>query len=84
MEYSIRYNTSAFKHGFTESDIRQAIDTRVYDALLKGYENKYAAIGFDTAGNPLEIMYNYIDSETINVFHAMRFRPNLLRELNEN
>ena len=25
-------------------------------------------------GNPLEILYNYVDDKTINVFHAMKCR----------
>jgi hypothetical protein len=37
-------------------------------------ENKYLIIGFDIDGNLLEIMYNVIDEETINVFHAMKCR----------
>jgi hypothetical protein len=31
-------------------------------------------IGFDRKGNPLEILYNIIDNDTINVFHALRCR----------
>ena len=42
---------------------------------------KYAVIGFDTTGNPLEIMYNPIDNNTINVFHAMKARKSFLAKL---
>jgi hypothetical protein len=31
-------------------------------------------LGFDTNSNLLEIMYNEIDEQTVNVFHAMRCR----------
>ena len=48
--------------------------TKVYDAPIIGFIDKYAVIGFDTAGNPLEIMYNPIDDDTINIFHAMKAR----------
>jgi hypothetical protein len=35
-------------------------------------------IGFDRKANLLEIMYNIIDEDTINVFHAMKCRKNFL------
>jgi hypothetical protein len=41
---------------------------------MDGYDNKYAIIGFDKKGNLIEIMYNLIDEQSINVFHAMRCR----------
>ena len=31
-------------------------------------------MGFDNSGNLLEIMYNVIDDNSINVFHAMKCR----------
>jgi hypothetical protein len=37
-------------------------------------ENKYLVIGFDPAGKLLEVMYNVVDDQTINVFHAMKCR----------
>jgi len=37
-------------------------------------ENKYMVIGFDKELNPIEVMYNVINENTINVFHAMRLR----------
>jgi hypothetical protein len=82
MEYSIQYNPAAFKHGCTEADISWATETKVYDGPWQEYENKYVLIGFDLVGNPLEIMYNFIDSESINVFHAMKCRNSLLDQLN--
>ena len=41
-------------------------------------ENKYLVIGFDKNANLLEIMYNVIDEDTINVFHAMECRKSFL------
>jgi len=74
----IEFNPSAFKHGATEADIRWAFDTVVYDGWFnegKGIDkDKYLLIGFDRSGNPLEILYNFIDDITINVFHAMKCR----------
>jgi hypothetical protein len=38
------------------------------------YENKYIVLGFDMAGNLLEIMYNEMEGGGYNVFHAMPCR----------
>jgi hypothetical protein len=81
MEYDIRFNPAAFKHGCTEADIRRAIFTKVYDGPILGYDNKYLAIGFDTVGNTLEIMYNDLDGNSINVFHAMKCRNSIVAEI---
>jgi hypothetical protein len=74
----IEFNPSAFKHGATEADIRWAFDTARYDGWYNGGEDhakdKYLLIGFDQKGNPLEILYNFIDDKSINVFHAMKCR----------
>jgi hypothetical protein len=78
---SIRFNPSAFKHGVSETDILKAIETKIYEGPLEDYKNKYAIIGFDMAGNPIEIMYNLIDNETINIFHAMKCRSSLIKQI---
>jgi hypothetical protein len=51
-----------------------------YDATIDEdeFDNKHLIIGFDRTANPLEIMYNVIDEDTINVFHAMKCRKNFL------
>jgi hypothetical protein len=78
MDLVIEFNPAAFKHGINEADIRWAFDTAKYDAWLnegKGQDkDKYLLIGFARNGNPLEILYNFIDDNTINVFHAMKCR----------
>ena len=78
MELCIEFNLSAFKHKISEIDIRWAFDTAGYDGWFNGGEgqtkDQYLLIGFDRNGNPLEILYNIIDDETVNVFHAMRCR----------
>jgi hypothetical protein len=81
MDLEIEFNQSAFKHGVTKADIWWALKTRMYDKLMAGYDNKYEVIGFDIAGNPLEVMYNQIDEETVNVFHAMKCRRSLREKL---
>ena len=70
----IEFNPSAFKHGVSEVDIRRAIDRFIYEDPLEDFANKYLLLGFDTKGTLLEVMYNHIDADAINVFHAMPCR----------
>jgi len=62
------------KHGFSEDDIRRAIRMRICNVRIDEYEDKYALIGFDTRGNTLEILYNFLGNETMKVYHAMTCR----------
>jgi hypothetical protein len=70
MELEIVYVPSAFKHHYTDVDIRHAIFNAVYDDITDDDPEKHLLIGFDRNTNPLEILYNIIDERTINVFHA--------------
>jgi len=81
MYTNINFNPAAFKHNKTEDDIRWAIKTHICDVLMEGYDNKYAVIGFDKKGNLIEVMYNLIDEQTINVFHAMGCRDSFRLQL---
>jgi hypothetical protein len=74
MEPNIVCKASAFKHGVTLENIRYVLAYPKYEGPVEGYENKYLVIGFDTAGNLLEIMYNEMDNGGFNVFHAMLCR----------
>ena len=74
MNITVEFNLSAFKHGFSEGDIRNAIINVLYDEMWDEAEDKHLLIGFDCNGNLLEIMYNIIDEQTVNVFHAMKCR----------
>ena len=65
---------SAFRHGFTQDDIKKAIETSIYEGLLLGEDDIFAIVGFDTRGNPIEVFYNLIDDATIRIFHAMELR----------
>jgi len=62
---------SAFKHGISEADIRWAFATAEYDGPAEGDEDKRLLIGFGTALNLLEILYNELDDGAFRVFHAM-------------
>jgi hypothetical protein len=81
MDNKILFVRSAFKHGSTKVDIQKAIETKIYDGPLENQDNKYAIVGFDTAGNPLEVFYNIIDDETVKIFHAMRCRDMVIAQL---
>ena len=78
MEPEIIFAPSAFKHGFSEADIRRAIITHIRNVLIDEYEDKYAIIGFDTKGNALEILYKLLDDETMEVYHVMNCRRQLV------
>ena len=78
----IEFNKAAFKHGISKVNIRYALWHPLYEQLLDLYINKWLVIGYDTAGNLIEIAYNIIDDDTINVFHAMPCRKKFIKELN--
>jgi len=82
MHIEVIFNESAFKHGITEQDIRSALTTFLVDVALDDsgdeYE-KFLVIGFDTKGNLLEVMYNIMDEQNINIFHAMKCRKEYLK-----
>jgi hypothetical protein len=84
MEIFIEFNPSAFDHNITEASIRQAIINSVYNDVLDEFANKYLLLGFDNSGKLLEIIYNDIDDQSINVFHAMRCRKCYYHLLPEN
>ena len=81
METVFIFVPSAFKHGVTEEDIRHVYKTRIYDGPLTDYVNKNGFIGFNRAGNPIEVFYNPINDDTIKVFHAMGCRDGTLAQL---
>ncbi|MDR2343630.1 MAG: hypothetical protein LBD86_03775 [Spirochaetaceae bacterium] len=62
------FNTSAFKHDVTETDIRAAFSFPLFNGLIEGYDNKYLLTGFGSRGNILEIVYNLIDEQSVNIF----------------
>jgi hypothetical protein len=81
MEPEIVFVPSAFKHGATREDIIHAYRTMIHDGLLESYGNKYGFIGFNQAGNPLEIMYNPVDDNTISVFFFFFVRKSFIKIL---
>ena len=78
----IKFNRAAFKHDVSEADILRAFETFVYEDPIDDADNKYLLVGFNLLGNLIEVMYNKIDDDAINVFHAMPCRK-AFRELVE-
>ncbi|GHT95241.1 hypothetical protein FACS1894141_3480 [Spirochaetia bacterium] len=83
MEYEFIFRNSAFEHKLTEADIRHAADlwsdeTCRYMGLYDERENVYLLLGFDMKANPVEILYNEIGENGVNVFHAMPCRSQFL------
>jgi len=81
MEPEFVFVPSVFKHGVTVEDIRHAYETKIYDGPLKDYINKYGFVGFNKAGNPIEVFYNPIGDDIVKVFHAMSCRAGTLAQL---
>ncbi|MCL1837268.1 MAG: hypothetical protein FWG46_06960 [Treponema sp.] len=74
MYAGIKFNWAAFKHDVTEADILRAFETFIYEDPIEDADNKYLLLGFNLKGNLIEVMYNRIDEDSINVFHAMPCR----------
>jgi len=74
VEEEFIFKKSAFKHGILEADIRNAFKQRVLDYAVHGEENKNLLLGLARGGGLLEIIYNVLDDDVINVFHAMKCR----------
>ncbi|MDR0636949.1 MAG: hypothetical protein LBF87_07710 [Treponema sp.] len=77
------FNPAAFKHGVTEMDVEAAMATALLDEIIEGFDNKYLLIGFDMHRNLIEVMYNLVDEDIANIFHAMKCRKEFLRKLTE-
>jgi hypothetical protein len=74
MDVVIEFNPAAFRHDVSEIAIRLALMNALYDDVLDDADDKHLVLGFDHNGNLLEILYNIIDENSINVFHAMSCR----------
>ena len=57
-----------------EEDIRSAFARRILDYIMPNEENKYLLLGLARDASLLEIMYNVLEGDVINVFHAMKCR----------
>jgi hypothetical protein len=81
MDVIVEFNKAAFRHGISKEDILHALKAKIHAAMIDGYPEKYAVIGLNRAGNPIEILYNLIDDSTISIFHAMEVRDSFIKML---
>ena len=65
------FRDTAFQHGLTEADIRHAFETCCYVGQYQDRTNVLLLLGFDMDANPVEILYNVLVDDGVNVFHAM-------------
>ena len=79
MELEFIFRNTAFKHGLDEIDIRHAFRTCRYMGQYGDCENVYLLLGFDAKANPVEILYNEIGNNGVNVFYAMPCQSRFLR-----
>jgi hypothetical protein len=77
----IEYHEAAFAHQITEADIEWALRTHFFERPAS--DGSYLAIGFNRAGNPLEVAYRELDDGSLFVFHAMPCRQKWLAVSNE-
>ena len=83
MDVIVEFNEAAFRHNISKEDIVYAIKTKIHDFTIGEFPEKNLVIGFDRAGNPLELLYNPSGDNTIIVFHAMKVRKSTM-EMIEN
>ena len=83
MELDFIFRHTAFKHDLEKADIRHAFETCRYMGQYSDRENVYLLLGFDTKANPIEILYNEIGDNSVNVFHAMPCQSRFLRLFDE-
>ena len=83
MEPKIEFVPSAFRHGFTEEDIRWVLSNFLVDGIAGDDDDTIRiAVGFDRSLNKLlEIIYHELEDETALVFHAMECRKKWLLKL---
>jgi len=78
MDVIVEFNQAAFRHNISKEDILHALKTKIHDFTIGEFPEKNLVIGFDRAGNPLELLYNPLDNNSIYVFHAMKIRKNTI------
>jgi hypothetical protein len=81
MDIIVEFNQAAFRHDIAKEDILYALKTKIHDFSIGEFPEKNLVIGFDRTGNPLELLYNPVDDNTIKVFHAMKIRNSTIEML---
>ena len=83
MDLNFFFRKTAFKHFLNEEDIRNAFKTCCYMGQYGDRENVYLLLGFDTNARPIEIMYNELGENSVNIFHAMPCQKRFLGLFNQ-
>jgi len=78
MDVIVEFNEAAFRHNISKEDILQALKTKIHDFTIEEFPEKNLVIGFDRSGNPIELLYNPLDNNSIYVFHAMKVRKSTI------
>jgi hypothetical protein len=76
----IECHEAAFRHHVSKADIEWALITQFYERPAA--DGSFLAIGFNHAGNPLEVAFRELDDGTLFVFHAMPCRQQWLDKAN--
>lgn len=73
----MEFHRSAFKHGYGEADVLHAVEHAlvIVDLDPDADPPSVLAIGPDSAGNLLEIIWLELAEQVELVIHAMRLRP---------
>ena len=74
MDIIVEFNEAAFDHDIEKEDILNALNTKIRDISISEFPEKNLVVGFDRAGNPLEVLYNPLNNDVVYVFHAMKLR----------
>ena len=85
---NIVFRKSAYWHKLKKEDILHAFMNPYYDGPIdeSDVNNRFIRIGYDRAGNLLEIMYNEY-KDCVCIFHAMKCRPihlHLVQDIGDN
>jgi len=83
MDVIVKFNKVAFRHKIVKEDILHALKTKIHDFSIGEFPEKNLVIGFDRTGNPLELLYNPIDDNTVMVFHAMKVRKGTIEMIED-
>lgn len=76
----------AMKHGLAAQQIQEAYGTlispkKVRDRDKDSEPQRYAAIGLDAAGTPIELVFVELADDTILIFHANRLTKQFCKEV---
>jgi hypothetical protein len=77
----IEYHEAAFAHNVAEADIEWALRTQFFERPAT--DGSFLSIGYNCAGNMLEVAYRELEDGSLFVFHSMPCRQKWLDVLNE-